>query len=92
MKHVITMFDDIQRHKPGCMCGDCEITTGRSFGVSIRECKEYSGIATDKEDSMEKAILDDSVIERIYAYSPDEARKKAQARANELGHKFLTDI
>ena len=80
--NVITMFDDIQRHDVGCMCGDCEMTTGRSFGVSIRECREYGATP----------IFNDSVIERIYAYSPTLARDKARQRAEVLGYKFLADI
>ena len=93
MRHIITMFDDIQRHAPGCLCGACEMLTGRSFGVSIRECREYgSKAAVDDEDSVEKGILDDHVIERVYSYTPNEARLKARQRAEELGYAFLADI
>lgn len=92
IKFAITMFDDIQRHQVGCLCGRCEVLTGRSFGVSIRECREYSANIVRDEGSVEKAIMDDDVIERVYSSNPLDAREAAKKRAEELGYKFLGDI
>ena len=91
-KPIITMFDDIQRHAVGCLCGSCETLTGRSFGVSIRECEECCKPQSCSGESTEKAILNDDVIERVYAHCPATAREKAKLRALELGYTFLADI
>lgn len=92
MINIITMFDDIQRHIDGCECGCCESKSRRSFGVSIKECKGYALPSTNKDECVEKAILSDEVVERVYAGSPAEAREKARCRAAELGYIFLADI
>ncbi|QOX80855.1 hypothetical protein FY034_17680 (plasmid) [Trichlorobacter lovleyi] len=90
-RYAITMFDDIQRHQKGCECGHCERLTGRSFGVSIRACEACAGGFVDV-DLVEKALVVDDVIDRVYAPSAREARAAAKIKTEQLGYKFLGDI
>lgn len=85
-RFAITQFDDTDRHDQGCECGNCEPLTGRCFGVGI-----FEAMGTD-EESVERAVLSDDPIERVYGCSPTVARTNAKDRLIELGFVFLGDI
>jgi acetone carboxylase gamma subunit len=86
---AITIFDDIQRHKTDCSCGNCDQDGHRSFGVAIIRVEE------NEEEAIREAISNSSVRdpeERVYAASPSEARLRAKTRTQELGFTFIGDI